>query len=742
MSACAEPGCTGTYGSHGYCDDCGHKAPAVAPPPEPVEPEPAAPEPDSTKQNSSQRAVSRPISRPVSTSRFGAGWVSMPRVTRPETSTAAPVPQIDESQRFCRTCQSPVGRGRNGQPGRPRGFCTRDGTPFCFEPTLAESDAVDRYEIDRCIARGGQGWIYLGHDTHFDDTGAQRPVVLKGVIDSTDPEAIEQARQERRFLIEVDHPNIVKVNDFVRHPDPLTGTMAGYLVMEYIDGRTLLDLHRDYRDDGGNRAPLPLTHVLAYGIEVLQAMAYLHEKGLLYCDFKPDNAMHTGDQLKLIDLGAVVRAENVPDSFLGTVGFQAPEVEDTGPTVASDLYTVGRSLAVLSFPFEGFTRQFRDQLPARGDVPLLAANESFDLVLRRATHADPARRFTSAEQMSHQLEGVLLEVLAESDARARQALSRVFTVEQRTFGTDTVAGQDRAGSRVDWSALVPALPTPLVDPADPGAGHLAAIAAADPDSVIDAVLAIPVDSPEIVLQLVGARIAAGQLDAAHHDLDAYAAKAPHDWRVAWYQGLAALAASRPHEARPFFEQVYAALPGELPPKLALAAASEWDGDDDRAGSLYERVWRTDTRYVSAAFGYARVLERRGELTAAVEALDGVPEDNAQHTYAQVAAIRTCLAPNLAKAELLEAGARLKRLRIGIERQAELSVEVFQAALKWVGHNEGVDGDGEVLGRRLEDRQLRFGLEKAYRDLAGVTEDVDRRIELVRTANRVRPRTLF
>ncbi|WP_236952454.1 serine/threonine-protein kinase [Kibdelosporangium phytohabitans] len=686
--------------------------------------------------------MSRPISRPVSTSRFGAGWVSMPRVTRSDSATTAPVPEIDESQRFCRTCKSPVGRGRNGQPGRPRGFCTKDGTPFCFEPTLAESDSVDRYEIDRCIARGGQGWIYLGHDTHFDDTGGQRPVVLKGVIDSTDPDAIEQARQERRFLIEVDHPNIVKVNDFVRHPDPLTGTMAGYLVMEYIDGRTLLDLHREYRDDEGNRAPLPLPHVLAYGIEVLQAMAYLHEKGLLYCDFKPDNAMHTGDQLKLIDLGAVVRAESVPDSFLGTVGYQAPEVVDTGPTVASDLYTVGRSLAVLSFSFEGFTRQFRDRLPNRDDVPLLAANESYDLLLRRATHTDPAQRFTSAEQMSQQLEGVLLEVLAASDAHPRPGLSRVFTVEQRTFGTDTVVGDGRPGSQVDWSALVPALPTPLVDPVDPGAGHLAAIAAADPDSVVDALLAIPVDSPEIVLQLVGARIAAGQLDAAHQDLDVYAAKAPHDWRLSWYRGLGELAASRPREARPYFEQVYAVLPGELPPKLALAAAAEWDGDDDRAGPLYERVWRTDTRYVSAAFGYARVLERRGELTAAVAALDGVPEDNAQHTFAQVAAIRACLAPNLAKAELLEAGARLKRLPLGIERQAELSVEVFQAALEWVRHNEGVDGGGEVLGRRLADRQLRFGLEKAYRDLAGVTEDADRRIELVRTANRVRPRTLF
>lgn len=666
----------------------------------------------------------------------------MPQVHGPRGSVSAPVAEIDESQRFCRACGSPVGRGRNGKPGRPRGFCTKDGTPFCFEPTLARGDTVDRYEIDRCIARGGQGWIYLAHDTHFDDTGGQRPVVLKGVIDSTDPEAVEQARQERRFLIEVDHPNVVTVTDFVRHPDPVSGTMAGYLVMEYIDGRTLLELHREYRDEDGHRAPLPLTHVLAYGIEVLQAMAYLHGRGLVYCDFKPDNAMHTGDQLKVIDLGAVVRARAVPEAFLCTKGYMAPETVDTGPTVVSDLYTVGRSLAVLSFSFDGFTTRFRDRLPDRADVPLLVAHESFDLLLRRVTHVDPARRFASAEEMSGQLEGVLLEVLAASGERPPPMLSRVFTVEQRTFGTDRVAGTDRAGARVDWSGLVAALPSPLVDPADPGAGHLAAIAAADPASVIDTLLAIPVDSPEIVLQLAGARIVAGRLEAAREDLDAYAVKAPYDWRVAWYRGLAALAACRPDEARVFFEEVYAALPGELPPKLALAAAAEWDGDDDRAGPLYERVWRTDTRYVSAAFGYARVLERRGELAAAVEALDGVPEDSAQHTFAQVAAIRACLAPNLAKSELLAAGARLTRLKLGIERLAELSVEVFHAALEWVRHNEGAAGGGTVLGRALDDRELRFGLERAYRDLAAVTEDADRRVELVRTANRVRPRTVF
>ncbi|MBP2327650.1 serine/threonine-protein kinase PknG [Kibdelosporangium banguiense] len=606
---------------------------------------------------------------------------------------------MPESQRFCRTCGAPVGRERNGRPGLTRGFCTKDGTPFSFAPTLSAGDLVDRYEIDRCIARGGQGWIYLARDTHLSDSGAEHHVVLKGLIDTEDQEAVEQAVQERRYLIDVDHPNIVKINDFVQHPDPLTGTMAGYIVMEYIDGRSLLELHRGHRDELGRRASMPLAHVLAYGLEVLQALGHLHEKGLLYCDFKPDNAMQTGDQLKLIDLGAVVRADSLPRTFLGTPGYQAPEVEETGPSVLSDLYTVGRSLAVLSFKFEGFSGKFRHTLPPQQDIPLLTEQESYYRFLRRATHPQPELRFSSAAEMRGQLEGVLLEVLSAQDQEARPAVSTWFTVERRTFGTD--AG---VADQVDWSAVGQALPSPLVDPRDPGASYLAAIAAADPDDVIEMLVGIPVSSPEVVLQLAGARIAAGEIEAAREGLDDYAETAPHDWRVAWYRGLAALADGDPDEARTEFEMVYDALPGELPPKLALAASAEWDGDDRAAGPLYQRVWHTDNRYLSAAFGVARVSRRSGDLTAVMAALDDVPAGTQWHVPAKILVLR--------------------------------------AALDWVSANHDFSDTGMVLGHPLEDRPLRFGLEKAYRDLAKVTDDIDRRIALVKAANKVRPRTLF
>ena len=92
-------------------------------------------------------------------------------------------------------------------------------------------------------------------------------------------------------------------------------------------------------------------------------MATCTAEGLVYCDFKLDNVIQRGDQLKLIDMGAVRRMDDDESAIYGTVGYQAPEVAEVGPSVASDLYTVGRTLAVLTFDFQGYQKMFAHTLP-------------------------------------------------------------------------------------------------------------------------------------------------------------------------------------------------------------------------------------------------------------------------------------------------------------------------------------------------------------------------------------------
>src|SRR6185437_6674014 len=216
--------------------------------------------------------------------------------------------------------------------------------------------------------------------------------------------------------------------NFVQHTSRSDGETAGYIVMDYVGGKSLKQIRLEARQ-GGEAVKLP--HALAYALEILPAFGYLHERGLVYCDFKPDNIIQSEEQLKLIDMGGV---RYIDGASYGTVGYQAPEIETEGPSPSSDLYTVGRTLAVLTFEFTGFQREYRFQLP--DNEPLLLQQESYARLLRRATHRHPARRFQSAGEMAEQLTGVLREVLSVDDGRPRPAFSGLFSPELRPVGTD------------------------------------------------------------------------------------------------------------------------------------------------------------------------------------------------------------------------------------------------------------------------------------------------------------------
>ncbi|MFI6763745.1 tetratricopeptide repeat protein [Micromonospora sp. NPDC050417] len=746
MTACVRPDCIGSYGPEGYCDECGRRAPVGGAQVSAGSSASASSTPSAAMTHGTASSSGRTGTRTTGRGRLGGGLLDVPRMPRRDPTTAMlNDPQVPESRRYCATCGRPVGRSRDGRPGLVEGFCTNDRTPYSFRPALDPGTAVaGRYEVLGTLAYGGLGWIYLARDRNVGDEVSDRWVVLKGLIDSGDADATAAAITERRFLVEVDHPAIVKIYDFVSHPDPRSGERVGYIVMEYVGGRSLRDIYLDQPVVGGSRQPLPLPHVIAYGLEVLPALGYLHERGLLYCDFKPDNVLHADDRITIVDLGAVRRIEDDVSAVWGTVGYQAPEVATVGPSASSDLYTVARSMAVLSFDFRGFSAAYVDKLPEADAVPLLEREESYYRLLRRATHPDPGRRFGSAAEMTEQLLGVLRQVLA-ADGVPRPSVSAQFTGERRAFGTR--AGQVDADAngyqtRPEAASVVAGLPVPQVDPADPAAALLATVQTADPDVLAEALSTLGASGVEAQLAVVRARLVSGDVATARTELAA-ADQVGDDWRLDWYDGLVALAEERFGDARQAFDRVYDALPGELAPQLALAATAELVGDGETARRLYERVWRTDHAYVSAAFGLARVLAGAGDRAAAVAVLDTVPESSSHSVLAQIAAVRARLGAEparLAESELLDVSTRVERLGLDVERRALLTVETLRAALDWVRAGNG--GAGRVLSHTLSERELRFGLERAFRVLSKVAADQETRIGLVDQANAVRPRTWF
>ena len=565
-------------------------------------------------------------------------------------------PQVPENRRYCGNCGQPVGRGRDGRAGLTDGFCRNCGTQFSFSPKLAPNDLVaGQYQVLGCLAFGGLGWIYLAKDHNVSD----RWVVLKGLLNTGDADAMEAAVAERQFLAQVEHPNIVRIYNFVQHQG------AGYIVMEYVGGESLKDIRRP--------GPVPVAHAIAYAIEVLPALGYLHDRGLVYCDFKPDNVIQTEEQLKLIDMGGV-RAIDGDGAIYGTVGYQAPEIEAEGPSVSSDLFTVGRALAVMTFEFNGYQGQYKFTLP--DGVQLLAEQESFARLLRRGTNADPDRRFGSAGEMAEQLTGVLREVLALADGAARTAFSTVFSVELQAIGAGLLSGDPAAGPAVSSNgALVTALPAPTaaeivgglpmpqVDRSDPAAGFLATFAGLDAVQRVAALSAavhlggdpaegsgggtVPrevAQSAETRLALARSLLDAGEADQAGRVLADLAAEDPVDWRIAWYDGLRMLLAGNAAGALGAFGAVYDELPGELAPKLALAFAAEAAGDIAAAGRYFRLVWTVDHGYISAAFGLARACLAAGDRPGAIAALAGVPDASSHHAAAQIAAVRILVSP--------------------------------------------------------------------------------------------------
>ena len=675
--------------------------------------------------------------------RLGGGLVEIPRV--PEIDPLAALmddPVVAEAKRFCWSCGRPVGRD-----GSSEGTCPHCGNAYSFLPQLRPGDMVaDQYEIKGCLAHGGLGWVYLAVDHNVNE----RPVVLKGLVHSGDAEAAAIAMAERQFLAEVVHPSIVKIFNFVEHPDS-RGEPVGYIVMEYVGGKSL-------KLPKGEK--LPVAEAIAYVLEILPALGYLHSIGLCYNDLKPENVMVTGEQLKLIDLGAVSPVNSFGYLY-GTPGYQAPEIIQTGPTVASDIYTVGRTLAALTLKLRTRKGRYVDGLP--DDDPILARYDSFGRLLRRAIDPDPRRRFTSAEEMSAQLLGVLREVVAADTGVPRPGLSTVFSRMRAPFGVDLLLAHTDVyldglvhAERLTAPEIVVALPVPLVDPTDVAATVLSATVLSQPVQTLDSLRTARhegpdgegtdlADSVELPLMEVRALLDLGDVATANRKLAELAARVGWRWRLVWFRAVSELLAGDYESARGHFTEVLDTFPGELAPKLALAATAELAGFSDER-PYYETVWHTDNNIMSAGFGLARAQSVEGDRAEAVTTLDQVPIASRHFTTARLTSVLTLLsgrsAHELSEEEIRDAARRVESLPGSEPRVLQIRALVLGTAMDWIADHADHASSVPILGFPFTERGLRLGVEASLRSLARATTSQSHRYALVDLANKVRPTTTF
>lgn len=466
----------------------------------------------------------------------------------------------------------------------------------------------NKYKLLKEIGAGGMGAVYLAEDQVL-----KRQVVIKALLSDDDPDLVAQSVKEREFLAAIKHASIVSIYDF------LAIGSQGYIVMEYVQGKTLDQL----MEDRGRPFDVPeaITHILG----ILPAFTYLAKLNLVYCDFKPANVMlevlKDGTQMiKLIDLGTVIQYEPHPKDVYGTHGFFAREAVKT-PSPQTDLYSICRTLAYLVTDMDLAQPLFG--LPSSEHYQAFRDYPALYRLLAKGTHTDPRRRFQHAEELGDQLAGVLRQIVGGTPGEP---------VGSKLFVAGMLTTTGKLGLRGEA----------VLDETDPALDQLRygdqALRGGNYSSAtIWYKQALKANSKGIDahLRLAEACIDLGEYTQALAQITQVQCKVPGHWKVIWYTGRLLEAQGHLSAAADQYRELVADLPGELPPQQALARVSARQGDDTAAVKHYGDVLKADPGNTEAILGVTDSLLNLQRWDEAAKILSSVNEAAARYIDAQL-----------------------------------------------------------------------------------------------------------
>jgi serine/threonine-protein kinase len=302
----------------------------------------------------------------------------------------------------------------------------------------------DRYRLLKLVGEGGMASVYRARDTRLGRTVAVKALHPQFARDEA---FLQRFQQEAEFAASLGaHPNIVAIYD-IGQDGPWH-----YIVMEFVEGRTLKELIRE-------RAPFEAPEAFAIGQQVASALDFAHRRGLVHRDVKPQNIIVTPDGLaKVTDFG-IARGASASQltrtgMVIGTVHYFSPEQAQGKPaTPASDIYSLGIILyetLTSHLPFDAETpigiamQHVHSEPPSPWDYnPHLPARAVATVM--RALEKDPERRYRDAAEFA--------SALSEQAALDTGAT---------TLWNPIVAPPPRREHTAEFPAIVPA-PAPIVE---------------------------------------------------------------------------------------------------------------------------------------------------------------------------------------------------------------------------------------------------------------------------------------
>lgn len=278
------------------------------------------------------------------------------------------------------------------------------------------------YLIIERLAQGGMAQVYKAKTV--DPNGIDRLVVIKRILPhiSSNPEYIEMLIDEAKIAVHFTHGNIAQVYDLGKVGEDY------FIVMEYVDGKTLGQILRNFRQ---REIPIPLDVILFCLAELCQGLDYIHNKadpqgkpmGVVHRDVSPQNIIVSySGTVKIIDFGVAKAEEKISQTESGVLkgkfAYMSPEQADGNPVDRrSDIFSAGILLWELLTQERLFKRKSNMQTikavrkgkykPAskkRGDVP-----KELDQVIAKALQRKPARRYQNAFEMGNDLKRILLQ---------------------------------------------------------------------------------------------------------------------------------------------------------------------------------------------------------------------------------------------------------------------------------------------------------------------------------------------